>query len=342
MDTIISKISCPRCQSFNLYKFGKDVNGFQKYLCRNCNHQFSTGSKSRVYLDSKYFKCPRCNKAMFLHHQYQYYTDFRCRSCGHSVKQPKPFPISDPSSALLFGKSSFSGMRFPLFVIISALNMFYVLNASTRKISQYLFLNNSIKVSHVTIAFWTKKFAPLFKSISDKLSSNIDLASSDEWHADETVVFINGVRYYIWFIIDSETRFIIDFHLSPYRDSDQAFILFNKATKFGSPRSIVTDRFGPYIMPARTLFPNTKHIQVESFKDDISNNLIEAFNGQFKSWYKSKRGFNSFNSANNLISTYVFFFNFIRPHSSLNKLAPAQVAGVSYDDKAKSFWLISA
>ena len=31
---------------------------------------------------------------------------------------------------------------------------------------------------------------------------------SDEWHADETVVKILGKKYYIWFIIDSESRFV--------------------------------------------------------------------------------------------------------------------------------------
>lgn len=32
---------------------------------------------------------------------------------------------------------------------------------------------------------------------------------SDEWHADETVVKILGKKYYIWFIIDSETSFVL-------------------------------------------------------------------------------------------------------------------------------------
>jgi len=98
-----------------------------------------------------------------------------------------------------------------MFVIIIALNLFYLNNSSTRKISQFLLINYNIKVSHVSIASWVRKFAPLFDPISKKLSSSIDLASSDEWHADETVVKISGKKYYVWFIIDSETRFIIGF-----------------------------------------------------------------------------------------------------------------------------------
>ena len=45
--------------------------------------------------------------------------------------------------------------------------------------------------------------------------------------------------------------------------------------------------------------------------------------------WKTKQGFSSFPSANNLIATFVFFFNFVRPHSALHGLTPAQVAGLN-------------
>jgi len=88
-------------------------------------------------------------------------------------------------------------------------------------------------------------------------------------------------------------------------------------------------RYSAYKVPVKSLFDDVKHIRVESFKDDISNNLIECFNKQFKAWYKTKQGFPSFRSANNLISMFVFFFNFVRPHSALDGLTPARVAGLS-------------
>ena len=48
--------------------------------------------------------------------------------------------------------------------------------------------------------------------------------NSGEWHADETVVKIQGKKYYLWFIPDSETRFVLGFPLSPHRDSLQAIV----------------------------------------------------------------------------------------------------------------------
>lgn len=337
---IISKISCPRCNSSNLYKFGKDKHGHQKYQCKLCKRQFTLNQLSKP---KPYPKCTKCGRGTYIHHDHKHHTRFKCndRKCNHTFSVIKPTSIDSASCNILFGKNIFKRMRYPLYVVITSLNMFYLCNASSRKISQFLYLNQNIKVSHVTIASWAKKFAPLFNSITSNFSSSINL-NSDEWHADETIVKINGRKYFLWFVIDSETRFVISFHLSPYRNSPQAFSVLQDSSSYGTPNSIVTDRLGSYDAAVNAVFKNANHIKVQSFKDVISNNIIESFNDTFKSWYKPKRGFCSFESANNLISTFVFFYNFIRPHSSLSNLSPAQVAGATYCNAAKQTWLLVA
>lgn len=241
----------------------------------------------------------------------------------------------------LFGKHDFKRMRYPVHLIISALSMFFVGKNSYRNISLIFRMLWNIKVSHVTIGNWCTRFAPLFDDQRIKLMPMLNL-NSDEWHTDETVVKVAGVRHYLWFIIDSETRFIIGFHLSPHRDSPQAASLVSEASQHGTPAAVVSDRYSAYKVPVKSLLPDAKHIRVQSFKDDISNNLIECFNKQFKAWYKTKQGFSSFDSANNLISMFVFFFNFVRPHSALNGLTPAQVAGLNLSKKQKREYLLVA
>ena len=209
--------------------------------------------------------------------------------------------------------------------------MFYVGGTSFRKIAFSLRLLYNIKVSHVTISDWCKKFAPIFHTKMLTLTPALDF-NSDEWHADETLVKIKGVKHYIRFIIDSETRFILGFHLSPHRDSPQAFPLFDSVNDYGKPDSILSDRYSACKVPTKAIF-GVKHIRVASFKDDISNNVIETFNKQFKYWYKTRYGFNSFESANSMIMMFVFFYNFIRPHSSLFGLTPAEVAGVKCSER---------
>ena len=240
----------------------------------------------------------------------------------------------------LFGKTDFKRMRYPMHTIIMALSMFYLGKNSFRNIALILRIVNNIKVSHTTISNWCKNFAPLFQNIAIELVPALNF-DSDEWHTDETVVKIAGVKHYIWFIIDSETRFVLGFHLSPHRDSPQAFTLLNSVKDMGSVGAIVSDRYSAYKVPVKSVL-GVKHIRVQSFKDDISNNLIECFNKQFKAWYKTKQGFNSYDCANNLISMFVFFFNFVRPHSALNGLTPAQVAGLNLSNIQKRKYLLVA
>lgn len=340
MDKIISNC-CPRCNSKKLYKYGKDRFGNQKYQCPICKHQFAPDSPKKVN-PRKYPSCPVCGKFTFLHHDYDDYSNYRCsdKKCNHSFFKAKSTVKLPPSMSNIIGKYNFKRMRHSLHLVITALTLFYIGGTSFRKITTMLEILYNIKVSHVTISDWCKKFAPIFHS---KMLTLMPLMNfdSDEWHADETVIKILGKKYYIWFIIDSETRFVLGFHLSPHRDSPQAFSLFDSVKQHGKPNAIVTDRYSAYKVPTKAIF-GVPHIRVASFKDDISNNVIEAFNKQFKYWYKTRYGFNSFESANSMIMMFVFFFNFIRPHSSLSNLTPAQVARFKYSKRQqKSLLLVS-
>lgn len=88
----------------------------------------------------------------------------------------------------------------------------------------------------------------------------------------------------------------------------------------GKPRAIVSDRYTAYRVPIKALH-GVRHIRVESFHDDITNNLISMFS---------------------------FFYNFVRPHSALNGLTPTQCAILNLSQKRKRelplvvqiFWLI--
>lgn len=342
--------SCPKCNNNHLfYRYGKDSDGYQKYQCRNCWHQFAPDRPSVAREGAgqtgrrKYPSCPVCGKASFLHHDYDNYSNYRCsdKRCNHSFFEWKNTAVTVPSMSILFGKHDFKRMRYPVQLVTTALSMFYLGKNSFRNISLILRTAFNIKVSHVTISNWCTRFAPLFDDMRIQLLPLLDL-NSDEWHADETVVKIAGIKHYIWFVIDSETRFIIGFHLSPHRDSPQAVSVLSEAKSNGKPAAVVSDRYSAYKVPIKALLPEAKHIRVQSFKDAISNNLIECFNKQFKAWYKTKQGFSSYRSANNLISMFVFFFNFVRPHSALNGLTPAQVAGLNLSNKQKRMFPLVA
>lgn len=94
---------------------------------------------------------------------------------------------------------------------------------------------------------------------------------------DETIVKFTGVRHYLWFVVDSETRFIVGFHLSPHRDSLQDLSLLNgESPMVGHPLSYLTAT-APTRCPSHlSLMAVPDNVRVQSFKDDISNNLIKS------------------------------------------------------------------
>jgi len=59
---------------------------------------------------------------------------------------------------------------FPIHIILMALDFYFLNESSTRRISQYLFRLFNVKVSHVTIANWIKKFAAYFKLESELIN----------------------------------------------------------------------------------------------------------------------------------------------------------------------------
>ena len=93
-------------------------------------------------------------------------------------------------------------------------------------------------------------------------------------------------------------------------------------------------------MPILLAYPKSKHHRYPSFADDCSNNVLESFNKTFKAWYKTKKGFHSFDSAMDMISDFLFYYNFIHSHSSLSDQAPACVAGVLYSQEQANHWFL--
>ena len=156
------------------------------------------------------------------------------------------------------------------------------------------------------------------------------------------MVFINGKKYYLWLAIESETRFVVAFHLIQSRDFDAAFTLMNQAKSMGKHKNFITDRLLSYHEAVKTVLNKSNHISVPPMSSDINNNLIESFNKTFKACYKAKKGFNYFEKANNLIYMFIFHYNFIRPHGSLNSSTPSEVAGFSTTYSNKHNWFIAA
>lgn len=337
-----NKIICPRCFSQNFSLYGKDKDNYQKYICKNddCKHQFTVDKpkKNRI---SNYPKCPVCSSSTYLHHDYKYYSRFTCNSkkCNHHFSVIKSSIFLEEISKLP-NAINLKKLRTNINLVIEALYMYFGGSCSTRYIAKHFADIKSFKISHVAIYKWIKGFGAIFKEITEKYIPK-DLNQSDEWHVDETVIKIAGKRYYIWTLLDSETRYVIDWYLTTSREATSAFHLFSKVKeKHGSAPTIVSDRLPSYNQATKVVFENSKHLKVQSWYDETTNNLIESFFKRFKHFYKTSHGFKRKEIVESLLQGFFFFYNYILPHTSLKNETPARVAGVEYTEHQRKSLLL--
>ena len=137
--------------------------------------------------------------------------------------------------------------------------------------------------------------------------------------------------------ISSKNRKITAYHIEKSRDTLPAVIAINEAIRTASPGeeiTLVTDGNPSY--PAGIHFinhnyePNLTHKKViglqnldkESEEFRPFKELIERLNRTYKFHTRAACGFNSLNGAVALTTLFVTYYNFLRPHISLNYSAP--------------------
>jgi transposase-like protein len=157
----------------------------------------------------------------------------------------------------------------------------------------------------------------------------------DTWIADETVLRIDGANVWLYDIIDSDTRFMLASRIATARTINDARSLMEQAAKVAgkNPKVVITDRNNSYLDGIELAYgSDTEHRLGNPFtlvKDD-NTNLIERFHGTLKSRTKTMRGLKSLSTAQQFADGYLAYYNFLRPHESLENQTPASVAGIDY------------
>jgi len=78
----------------------------------------------------------------------------------------------------------------------------YFSGESLRNTQKFLALQG-VKVSHVAILTWIRKYVALMARYLDQIQPQV----SDVWRADELYVKVKGDMKYLFAIMDDETRF---------------------------------------------------------------------------------------------------------------------------------------
>jgi len=114
--------------------------------------------------------------------------------------------------------------------------------------------------------------------------------------------------------------------------------LFQKAkeTAKQDPEFIVSDGLPADIKVFKKEFytlkkPRVQHIRKPRFTDHTNNNIVERLNGTIREREKVMRSMKSDDTADELMEGFRTYYNFIRPHQSLEGKTPAEVSGLDLD-----------
>ena len=152
-----------------------------------------------------------------------------------------------------------------------------------------------------------------------------------EWVADELMVDVGGKKYWLWNVMDSETRYILASHLTPRRDANAARVVLRKAALAAEkpPETIVTDKLKSYTPAVKDVLPETRHMQSEGLTADLNNNLSERLQGTFRDRIKTLRGLDSQKTGQRYLDGWTLQYNLFRDHESLRGDKPGERAKVN-------------
>jgi len=271
----------------------------------------------------------------------------KCKFCdsNNTIKygkcKDKQWYFCKECNRKFLNNGNFVRMRTKSQIIVTALDMYFE-GLSVRKIQRQISKLFQVYVSQVTIWKWVIKFSGLVKTFIDELKPRL----SEQWHVDETMIRCEGEYKWFWQIIDKKTKFLVATLLSENRTIKESMELFkqSKERSLIKPKTIVTDGLWAYEESIRKVFltwrvPHTTHLRSVGIRTRETNNAIERLHGTLKDRLKPMRGLKKTYSANAILNGWFVYYNFLRPHETLNGITPAEASGIKLNFSNENGWL---
>ncbi len=195
------------------------------------------------------------------------------------------------------------------------------------------------KTNPQTVYRWVHELS----GTADEILRPMKVNTGKEWVADEMVVKVGGKNYWLFNVMDSDTRFVLAAYLTPDRNTRaaQTTLALARERSATHPEVLKTDGLRSYRQALPRAFPTRKvqHTVSKGIRAEINNNLSERLQGTFRDRDKTLRGLEGRDTGQAYIDGLVLHYNYFRPHESLDNKRPAEAAGAelpfqSWDDVA--------
>jgi transposase-like protein len=332
-----TKYYCPHC-GLALYRWKHNFL-VTTYKCSNDNCPFRISKLNQLKSSEKMLQKMKSSqfKINYQHRDYH----FKPIQIQHAAP-PKPercildlFKIRKPDN------------------ILGLVLVFYISFAlSARKTSLILKWVFGVNVSYQTVLNYVKLTAYYAHRFNLEHKGPIDDISV----GDETYIRIGGEFDYVWFYLSAKKRCVTAYHLSDNRGTMPAVAATNEAIRTADEDqhiTVVTDGNPSYIEAIQFLNKDRskehkiKHIRVIGLQnnDDVSEEyrpfkqIIERFNRTYKQHVKPAAGFNSYDGAMALTTLFVTYYNFLRPHGTLNFKPPIHIPQLDNIRTLQAKWI---
>ena len=170
---------------------------------------------------------------------------------------------------------------------------------------------------------------------------------------DEAYIKVNGEHNYTFFFISTKKLKITAYHIDSTRGTLPATIAIKEAIRTADPNLkifLITDGNPSYQNSIHFLnqFLDTKlklknviglqNLDAVSTRYRPFKQLIERLNRTYKFHMRAAAGFSSKNGAVALTTLFVTFYNFLRPHISLNYKVPVPLDFLNGFDTLQGRW----
>ncbi len=153
------------------------------------------------------------------------------------------------------------------------------------------------------------------------------------WVSDITYYRIGEKFYYITFIMDFKSKFIVGFSVSKRLSTEQTtLVALGNALKLYPPGKYTimhSDGGGQYYCKEFVSLTDKYYMRNSMAQTNSENNHAERINGTIKNQFLSYYMPTSFAELEECTERAVLNYNYNRPHDSLNNATPADIYGFS-------------